>query len=172
LNDGLAAALRAASAASRRRRQERRRTPVRAGLDLKGWAFSYSTVEKIDDWYEALPDRWLREHLPARSCEQARATSCGGNGWAWADRDQRAACSAARGRAAPQPARPPRQRTETIWDDRILARSAPRRARLTSAFLRGLVPYCGLRARRSTSASCPARAAHGQRLWAFCVWST
>ncbi len=30
------------------------------------WLFSQATVERIDDWYSRLDDRWLREHLPER----------------------------------------------------------------------------------------------------------
>jgi MscS family membrane protein len=28
------------------------------------WRFSSSTVERIDEWYEAMGDRWIRRHLP------------------------------------------------------------------------------------------------------------
>jgi MscS family membrane protein len=30
------------------------------------WAFTSGTVARVDAWYAALGDRWLREHLPAR----------------------------------------------------------------------------------------------------------
>ncbi len=29
------------------------------------WVFSQATVQNVDEWYEALGDRWLRAHLPA-----------------------------------------------------------------------------------------------------------
>ncbi len=29
------------------------------------WVFSQATVQHVDEWYEALGDRWLRAHLPA-----------------------------------------------------------------------------------------------------------
>jgi MscS family membrane protein len=28
------------------------------------WAFSQGTVERVDEWYDALPDRWIRERIP------------------------------------------------------------------------------------------------------------
>jgi len=30
------------------------------------WAFSQRTVERVDEWYDALPDRWIREWIPER----------------------------------------------------------------------------------------------------------
>jgi MscS family membrane protein len=30
------------------------------------WAFSQRTVERVDEWYDALPDRWIRERIPER----------------------------------------------------------------------------------------------------------
>lgn len=36
----------------------------RSGKSVR-WVFSRSTVQRIDAWYERLPDRWFLEHLPA-----------------------------------------------------------------------------------------------------------
>jgi MscS family membrane protein len=33
------------------------------------WVFSQATVDRIDDWYGRLDDRWLRQHLPDRLLE-------------------------------------------------------------------------------------------------------
>jgi len=30
------------------------------------WAFSRQTVARVDGWYDALPDRWIRERIPER----------------------------------------------------------------------------------------------------------
>jgi MscS family membrane protein len=38
---------------------------VRQGGKSVRWAFSRTTVQKIDSWYDGLPDRWFLEHLPA-----------------------------------------------------------------------------------------------------------
>lgn len=49
-------------------RDDGRRDPVRMarydGPDGPAWAFTPGTVRSIDDWYDELPDRWLRERLP------------------------------------------------------------------------------------------------------------
>src|SRR6201999_204440 len=29
------------------------------------WVFTKTTVQRVDGWYESLPDRWFLEHLPA-----------------------------------------------------------------------------------------------------------
>ncbi len=46
-----------------------RETPVRlvhaSGPESAAWVFSPETVARIDRWYSALGDRWLRERLPA-----------------------------------------------------------------------------------------------------------
>jgi MscS family membrane protein len=36
----------------------------RPGPDQPGWAFSAATVSRIDAWYDALADRWIRDVLP------------------------------------------------------------------------------------------------------------
>ncbi len=38
---------------------------VRQGGATVKWVFSKTTVQRIDGWYEGLPDRWFLEHLPA-----------------------------------------------------------------------------------------------------------
>lgn len=37
----------------------------RSTAEGRRWVFSQATVAQIDDLYEALPDNWIREHLPA-----------------------------------------------------------------------------------------------------------
>lgn len=40
---------------------------VRTGRgDDARWVFSEATLREVDELYEALPDKWIREHLPAR----------------------------------------------------------------------------------------------------------
>ena len=63
---------------ARGRRHGRRgaRRPRRAGPGLhrpharrrraRYWAFSRQTVSRIDGWYDALPDRWVRDWMPER----------------------------------------------------------------------------------------------------------
>lgn len=109
--------------------------PVRMLRHGGGWTFSPSTVERIDVWYEALPDRWLLENLPAPLLRQGPRSLLW---WQWIGLAL-AACVGAilgmllgavvrrlLGRAA--------QRTPTEWDDRLVARS---RGPLALAFALG-----------------------------------
>lgn len=108
----------------------------------EGWLFSLSTVAHVDEWYDALPDRWLRQHLPASLLRVGPRDVLW---WQWAGllllaitgsvlgMITGALVRSVLGRAA--------KRTETIWDDRILARSrGPIALAFTVGFLRALLP--------------------------------
>jgi MscS family membrane protein len=118
--------------------------PVRLARssDERGWAFSLFTVARVDEWYEELPDRWLREHLPAPLLRTGPRDLLW---WQWAGIGLLAIVGSVlgmltgalvrslAGRAA--------KRTVTIWDDRILARSrGPVALGFTVGFIRALLP--------------------------------
>jgi MscS family membrane protein len=118
--------------------------PVRLARssDNQGWAFSLSTVARIDDWYAGLPDRWLRQHLPAPLLRMGPRDLLW---WQWSGLVLLAVVGSilgmltgalvrnVAGRAA--------KRTLTIWDDRILSRSrGPIALAFTVGFMRGLLP--------------------------------
>jgi MscS family membrane protein len=50
--------------------EEGRELPVRMARTGRGaderWVFTATTLSEVDELYEALPDKWIREHLPAR----------------------------------------------------------------------------------------------------------
>jgi MscS family membrane protein len=119
--------------------------PVRLArhAGAKSWTFSFSTVEKVDDWYEALPDRWLREHLPA---PLLRAGPRDLLWWQWGGIGLIAFGGAAFGilvgalfrnlltRAA--------KHTAATWDNRVLARSrGPVALAFAVGFLRAMLPF-------------------------------
>lgn len=118
--------------------------PVRLerGKSGQDWAFSLSTVARVDDWYEALPDRWLRQHLPGSLLRMGPRDLLW---WQWAGLGLLAVVGAilgmltgalvrtVAGRAA--------KRTSTIWDDRILGRSrGPVALAFAVGFMRALLP--------------------------------
>ena len=93
------------------------------GQDPPAWRFAPSTVERIDSWYGALEDRWVRDHLP----DVLLRTGPKGLLWwqwlalpllvalAWAvSRPLAAATRAVFGRIV--------AKTEETWDDELLAR--------------------------------------------------
>jgi MscS family membrane protein len=67
LNDGLPAAYESIAQVSVRGHQpETVRLFRRPGAGATPtWVVSHSTVDRIDAWYESLPQRWMLEHLPA-----------------------------------------------------------------------------------------------------------
>jgi MscS family membrane protein len=100
--------------------------PVRLARKADRWVFSRSTVERIDAWYDALEDRWLREHLPPRLL---RAGPKGLPYWQWGLAPFVALLGWAVGRffafwtrrALGRLAR----RTRTSWDDLFVEKSGP-----------------------------------------------
>jgi MscS family membrane protein len=62
-DDGLSPNLEQVSRIHLSGRTEAMRMTRRSDADGGYWAFAPSTVRRIDDWYESLPDRWLRDVL-------------------------------------------------------------------------------------------------------------
>lgn len=116
--------------------------PVRMIRHGGGWRFSPSTVDKIDGWYEALPDRWLLDNLPAPFLRVGPRSLLW---WQWIGLGLAALVGAILGAVLGAVARKGLGRaaaqTPTEWDDRIVARS---RGPLALAFalgtLRALLP--------------------------------
>ena len=139
LNDGLPPKLEQIATISV---QGKASEPVRLIRHGGSWTFSPSTVEKINGWYEDLPDRWLLDNLPAPLLRQGPRNLLW---WQWIGLLLGAVVGAILGvmlgavvrkllgRAA--------SKTPTVWDDRIVARS---RGPLALAFglgmLRALLP--------------------------------
>lgn len=116
---------------------------VRRGSEEEGryWAFSPNTVRRIDGWYDALPDRWIREALIAAGLHALLLEGPFGLLWwqwlalpllaigAWLlGRLLGGVTRAILGRVS--------ARTEASWDDRLLERVGPQ---LTFAW--GLVVF-------------------------------
>lgn len=111
--------------------------------DGKGWVFSASTVAHIDDWYEALPDRWLLERLPAALLRVGPRDLMW---WQWLGLTLFVLGSVLLGiltghvvrRLLARAAR----HTEATWDDRLIARSrGPVALALSLAYLRLALPW-------------------------------
>jgi MscS family membrane protein len=108
-----------------------RQEPVRmvrrgAGTESK-WVFSEATVARIDRWYAALPDRWMREHLPDVLLRPGPKELLW---WQWAALLLLGGVAALGGRLLAFPAQAFLgrlfSRTKTKWDDAFLDRiSAP-----------------------------------------------
>jgi MscS family membrane protein len=90
------------------------------------WAFSHQTVSRIDGWYDALPDRWVRDWMPARLQLYGPA---GLMWWQWLALPALLLLALALGRVlgAFTTAVLHRvfRRTPTEWDERLLARASP-----------------------------------------------
>jgi len=90
------------------------------------WAFSRRTVAHVDEWYDALEDRWIREHLPE---VLLRHGPRGLLWWQWLALPLLALVGWIGGRILGPLTRGILQRlvlkTPTEWDDQILARTAP-----------------------------------------------
>lgn len=118
--------------------------PVRLARQAngQGWAFSLSTTSHVDAWYEALPDRWLREHLPAPLLRTGPRDLLW---WQWSGLALLALVGSVLGMATGALVRSvlgrAAKRTETLWDDRILSRSrGPVALAFTIGFMRALLP--------------------------------
>ena len=96
----------------------------RAGEQL--WAFSPQTVGRIDGWYDALPDRWIRGWVPARLQLHG---PLGLLWWQWLALPVLAVLALVIGRilGASTSAILHRifRRTPTEWDERLLRRVSP-----------------------------------------------
>ena len=90
------------------------------------WAFSYETVDRIDGWYDALPDRWIRDRIPERL---QRYGPAGLMWWQWIALPIFAVIALALGRILGHLTRTllarATQRTQTPWDERWVARVGP-----------------------------------------------
>jgi MscS family membrane protein len=89
------------------------------------WVFSEATVARIDRWYQALPDRWMRDHLPDALLRPGPKELLW---WQWAALLLLAGLAALGGRLLAFPAQfflgRVFSRTKTQWDDAFLARIA------------------------------------------------
>ena len=90
------------------------------------WAFSRQTVARIDTWYDALPDRWVRDWLP----EQFQRYGPGElMWWQWLALPALMLIALAAGRvlggATRGVLRRLIERTPTPWGDRLLERVSP-----------------------------------------------
>jgi MscS family membrane protein len=111
------------------------------------WAFSRQTVSRIDGWYDALPDRWVRDLVPQRL---QRYGPWDVMWWQWLALPLLAALALAAGRVfGSVTARLLHRlfrRTPTQWDERLLARTSPALTLLwTIAAAAVLLPWLGLR---------------------------
>lgn len=90
------------------------------------WAFSRQTVSRIDGWYDALPDRWVRDWLPERL---QRYGPAGLMWWQWIAVPVLVVLALALGRLLGGLTRAVlfrvTQRTETHWDERLLEKAGP-----------------------------------------------
>ena len=90
------------------------------------WAFSPQTVARIDGWYDALPDRWIREWLPN---QLQRYGPLGLMWWQWLALPALALVALVIGRVLGAFTTAVLQRifrrTPTEWDERLLRRTSP-----------------------------------------------
>jgi MscS family membrane protein len=90
------------------------------------WAFSRQTVSRIDGWYDALPDRWIRDWIPA---SLQLYGPVGLMWWQWLAVPGLVAVALALGRLLGGLTRAIlfrlAQRTKTGWDERLLERVSP-----------------------------------------------
>jgi MscS family membrane protein len=90
------------------------------------WAFSRQTVSRIDGWYDALPDRWVRDWMPEHL---QRYGPAGLMWWQWLALPALLAVALALGRVlgAVSTAVLHRlfRRTPTGWDERLLRKTSP-----------------------------------------------
>jgi MscS family membrane protein len=98
----------------------------RVDKDGAFWAVSHDTVARVDDWYDALPDRWVRDWMPQRL---QRHGPFGVLWWQWLALPVLALAAYALGRLlgglAARLLRRIFTKTRTHWDDRLLRRTEP-----------------------------------------------
>jgi MscS family membrane protein len=123
------------------------------------WAFSRQTVSRIDGWYDALPDRWIRDSLPE---PLQRMGPFAVLWWQWLALPLLIGLALAAGRfvgsVTARVLHRLLRRTRVQWDERLLRQVAPALTLLwTVAAAALLLPWLALGAR----ASGPARAILG-----------
>ncbi len=111
------------------------------------WAFSRQTVERIDGWYDELPDRWIREVIPERL---QRTGPWAVMWWQWLALPVLAALALVAGRgvggATTRILHRLLRRTPSLWDERLLKKIAPALTVLwTVAAAALMLPFLGLR---------------------------
>lgn len=119
---------------------------VKQGGTPGKWVFTKSTVQRIDTWYENLPDRWFLEHLPATLL---RAGPRGMLWWQWIALPVMLLASILVGVIAGWTTRkilhPIVKRTPAEWDDALLERlGGPIALALGLAFAWVVVPELAL----------------------------
>jgi MscS family membrane protein len=117
------------------------------------WAFSRQTVSRIDGWYDALPDRWVRDWMPDTLQRQGPAALLW---WQWLALPALVLVALILGRVlgAATTASLHRlfRKTATEWDERLLKRASPALALLWAVVAAAaLLPWLALlpEARRS-----------------------
>jgi MscS family membrane protein len=115
--------------------------------DAARWAFSRQTVARIDGWYDALPDRWVRDFVPQRL---QRHGPWNVMWWQWLALPVLAALALAAGRVfgsvTTRVLHRVFRRTPTQWDERLLKRTAPALTLLWTVAAAALfLPWLGLR---------------------------
>jgi MscS family membrane protein len=117
------------------------------------WAFSRQTVSRIDGWYDALPDRWVRDWMPERLQRQGPGDLLW---WQWLALPVLLVLALVAGRllGAFTTASLHRllRKTPTEWDERLLRRTSPALTLLWAVVVAAaLLPWLALlpEARRS-----------------------
>lgn len=118
---------------------------TRVGGDTR-WRFSRGTVERVDGWYAALPNRWMLDHLPAALLRPGPFDLLW---WQWLVVPILIAVSIVLGmmlrRITTAVLAGAVRRTATTWNDAVLDRlAAPLAAAWTLAVIAAAVPWLAL----------------------------
>ncbi len=110
------------------------------------WAFSRQTVSRVDGWYDALPDRWIRDFVPQRL---QRYGPWDVMWWQWLALPVLAALALAAGRlfgsVSTRLLHRVFRRTPTHWDERLLTQTSPALTLLWTVAAAALfLPWLGL----------------------------
>jgi MscS family membrane protein len=110
------------------------------------WAFSRQTVSHVDGWYDALPDRWVRDWMPHALQRQGPADLLW---WQWLAVPSLLALALVAGRVLGALTATLLHRlflrTPTEWDERLLRRTSPALTLLWAAALAALLlPWLAL----------------------------